>query len=343
VITAFVLGLTPQPGPRPPKNSGDFGGDLKLLASFYAAPAGQGNHFIDMWSGGEMVRFARAHGLTNNRALFIISHGCGRTVAGKRRYALYPAPAQLKDGTRTPYYSAQDIARLLGRTTVTQIDNLIISGCNSENRLDLKEWRESFPNATNIIHAGPGKDGYDFLLRHVLLYASSEIKWLHDTPESFAMAGFDDKKRKIKMPPKLNLYMASLYKPGATEPFAVQLAGRELLEPERMAEREKPAQPPPSPAPRPIPLAAAATRPPAPAKARRPNQLHTRPPLSLAVAAPVPVDSRKSAPVAALFTDLAAGLAALALACGIGCVILECRALLRRRRTTVREWRDRGG
>jgi hypothetical protein len=211
---------------------GDLGGDMTLLAHFYTPPVGLGesNHFIDMWSGGQMAEFVRGHGLTNNRALFIISHARGRTSGGKWRYALYPAESEVKPGAKTPYYSPQDIARVLGRGVIDQIDNLIISGCNAENLLDLSEWRACFPSATNIIHAAAGRDGYDFLLRHALLYRSPEIKWLYETPESFSLEGAEDKKNQAKKPPKLNLYLASLYRPGANQPYRVQTAGRELLE-----------------------------------------------------------------------------------------------------------------
>ena len=217
---------------------GDFGGDMTLLARFYSPPTRprESNHFIDMWSGGKMAEFVRGHGLTNNRALFIISHGRGRSSGGKWRYALYPAESELKVSAKMPYYSPQDIARILNLGVIEQIDNLIISGCNEENLLDLTEWRACFPKATNIIHAAAGKDGYDFLLRHALLYRTPEIKWLYDTPESFSLGGDDDGKDKPKKPAKLNLYLASLYRPGAMQPYHVQIAGRELLEDGRTVE-----------------------------------------------------------------------------------------------------------
>src|SRR5947209_27104 len=93
---------------------GDFGGDMEFLSRFYSPPRcdGESNYFIDLWSGGAMADFARGHGLTNNRALFIISHGRGRSSAGKWHYALYPAESQVSKGAKIPYYSARDVVRL---------------------------------------------------------------------------------------------------------------------------------------------------------------------------------------------------------------------------------------
>src|SRR5262249_52399898 len=151
VIAFFLANASIFSSPQQKLKGGDFGGDLDLLASFYAPPAEprESNYYIDMWSGGKLPEFARAHGLTNNRALFVISHARGRSIAGKWRYALYPASEQVKKGVKTPYYSPQDIVRMLGTATAGRVDNLIISGCNAENLLDLAEWRACFPNVTN--------------------------------------------------------------------------------------------------------------------------------------------------------------------------------------------------
>jgi hypothetical protein len=219
-------------------NKGELGGDLSTLALFHTSPlvSGESNHYIDMWSGGKLIAFAREHGLTNNRALFVISHARGVRVKGKQRYALYPGQTRITRGFKTPYYSPQDMARMLGSETVRQVDNLIISGCDSDNVFSLSEWKCFFPKATNIIHAAPGKDAYDILLRHALMYRSDEIKWLYGMPDSFTIGRFDDDWTKSKDRPRLNLYLASLYAPQASVPFTVQIAGRELLE--RPARRE---------------------------------------------------------------------------------------------------------
>src|SRR5205814_7845378 len=126
-LTAVVLFLSgllltperlPASIPQSPASArakrGDFGGDLELLSRFYSPPRcdRESNHFIDLWSGGTMADFARGHGLTNNRALFIISHGRGRASGGKWHYALYPAESQLRKGAKIPYYSARDVVRL---------------------------------------------------------------------------------------------------------------------------------------------------------------------------------------------------------------------------------------
>src|SRR5256885_2053350 len=114
---------------------------------------------------------------------------CGRVLVGLMALCLANEPA-----SASVPKTAVTMADVLGAGVVAQIDNLIISGCNAENLLDLAEWRACFPNATNIIHAAAGKDGYDFFLRHALLYHSPEIKWLYEMPESFSLDDLEEKK-----------------------------------------------------------------------------------------------------------------------------------------------------
>jgi hypothetical protein len=241
LLTKTSVVGTPYAVPSTATDKGEFGGELTALTRYHTPPAGpsESNHFIDMWSGGKMRDFARGHGLTNNRALFVISHARALRVKGKQRYALYPGESRITRGAKTAYYSPQDIARVLGGEKIKQIDNLVVSGCNSENVFSREEWRACFPNATNIIHAAPGKDGYDILLRHALIYRSSEIKWLYEMPDSFTIGRFDEEWSRSKRRPRLNLYLASLYEPNGAVPFAVQIAGRELLERPARVEQAK--------------------------------------------------------------------------------------------------------
>ena len=265
-----------------------------------------------------MAEFARAHGLTNNRALFIISHGRARASGGEWHYALYPAESQLSKGAKIPYYSARDVMRLLGEQTAEQIHNLIISGCNAENVLDLREWKACFPNATNIIHAAAGKDGYDFLLRHVMLYPSAELKWLYSTQDSFSP------ETKAKLPAKLNLYVASLYHRGETEPFAEQIAGRELLQPASIQTATALAMVPVASRALVAPIASSSS-------AALPNTV-TRQPIIIRAANPAaPIvrhkaDLKESTDLAVLFACIGGVLGLLVLIAGLWLVVLEVRS-----------------
>src|ERR1043165_6380729 len=59
-----------------PFHAGEFGGNLDLLTKLLTGPAGpqESNYFLDMWDNEELRSYARMHGLTNNHALFVVSH-----------------------------------------------------------------------------------------------------------------------------------------------------------------------------------------------------------------------------------------------------------------------------
>src|SRR6266704_6994651 len=94
---------------------GDFGADLSFLKRFYCPPqqAGESNHFIDIWGDQDLRAFARSCGLTNNRALFVDSHGMGVPTAHGTGYVFYPHRRLLRSNEKNPYYSTADLARLL--------------------------------------------------------------------------------------------------------------------------------------------------------------------------------------------------------------------------------------
>jgi len=87
----MLHGETVPPAPSQPVRCevirGEFGGEMALLKSFYTAPRTEnGNHYFEMWKSDASIRgITRACGLTNNRALFVNSHGDAvPTVRGTR-------------------------------------------------------------------------------------------------------------------------------------------------------------------------------------------------------------------------------------------------------------------
>ena len=85
VVLITILGSTGQPAQAVPIDDsgsahalwGEYNGNLYVLRSFYTPPETpeESNYFIDMQGGGSLRGFACTHGLTNNHALFVLSHG----------------------------------------------------------------------------------------------------------------------------------------------------------------------------------------------------------------------------------------------------------------------------
>jgi hypothetical protein len=209
-----------------PFHTGEYGASLDVLSRFISGPAGPGesNYFLDMWDNEELRRYARTHGLTNNHALFVISHGETIHTKNGPRYAYFPDDHHWPD-SKKPHFSAMDIARALGPAKDT-IHNLIIAGCDYENTFSSTELRRQFPNATNIIHSLPGKNAHEQLFRHALIYSSRDIKTLYDMPDRFEVGDFSDKWKRKKIRP----YVAEIFRPAEKMPYQIQTAGRELLE-----------------------------------------------------------------------------------------------------------------
>lgn len=219
---------------------GEFGGDFHFLRSHYTAPRSEAesNHFIDLWSPGDLVKLLQQNGLTNNRALFVDSHGRSGFSWHGGRYGFYPHQELLSAGQEAPAYSAKDLATLLGASAV-EIHNLVLIGCNSEGRLRSQEFRKYFVNATNITYMAAGELAFKPMFLQAISRKSSEIEPLHGrirvvsahrteaVISGAAMPGFSP----------LGAYLADLYLPGAKKPFRRQKAGRELLLPVPDTER----------------------------------------------------------------------------------------------------------
>jgi hypothetical protein len=208
-----------------PPQTGEYGANLNILREFTTGPAGprESNYFVDLWDNGELKNYARQHGLTNNHALFVISHGGGIETVKGPRYAYYP---EVKGGPGKQLFSARDLARVLGPEKVASIHNLVIAGCNPDNTFSSAEIRPLFPNATNVVHSLPGKNAHETLFRHALIYPSRDVQTLYMQPDDFHPGMFDEKWRERKVKP----YVAELFMPGALWPYRIQTAGRELLE-----------------------------------------------------------------------------------------------------------------
>jgi hypothetical protein len=210
-----------------PTQAGEFGGSLELLTTFITGPVapGESNYFLDMWDNEELRAYARMHGLTNNHALFVISHAETLRTKSGPRYSYFPDDRHWPNAKK-PHFSAADIARVLGPAKVRTINNLVVAGCDFERSFSSAELRRAFPNATNIIHSLPGKNAHEQLFRHALLYSSGDVKTLYDTPDRFSVGNFSDKWKRKKIRP----YVAEIFRPREKSPYKIQTAGRELLE-----------------------------------------------------------------------------------------------------------------
>jgi len=220
--------------------AGEFGGDLEFLRRHLSGPqsAAESNYCIDLWNPGGLTDMVQASGLTNNRALFVDSHGRAGFSWHGGKYGIYPHERLVEPGQPTPAYSAKDMAAVLGQDSVAGIHIIIIIGCNEEGRLRSQEFRRWFINATNITYMTPGKLAFKPMFLQAITLPSSEVQPLHgklrkisstrtdSTIETFASAGTRP----------LGMYVADLYLPGAKKPYRTQRAGRELLEPSARAD-----------------------------------------------------------------------------------------------------------
>jgi hypothetical protein len=217
---------------------GEYGGDLDFLRRFHVGPQSpsESNHYFDLWSPGALPALATFNGLTNNRALFVDSHGSAGFRWHGRGYGLYPRETLLQPGQEAPGFSPADFARVLGRDHAAAIHNIVIAGCNEEGRFRSQEWRRHFVNATNITYMTPGKLAYKPMFYQAIVTLSSEIKPLFGRESR----GSDRSACGVEREPSsgakpLGAYVADLYLPGARRPYLTRPAGRELLEPERAA------------------------------------------------------------------------------------------------------------
>ena len=134
-------GLTKQSSAMGLPQLGDYGHNPNTLRRFHVPPQTpeESNHFIDMWQGGSLRKYIRAHGLKNHHALFVLSHGSGIFTETGLRSAYSPNPFNWPR-PKPPYFSALDLARVLGPAECAKIHNLVISPLFSvgSSRKDLK-------------------------------------------------------------------------------------------------------------------------------------------------------------------------------------------------------------
>ncbi len=232
---------------RPVPGRGEFGGELQFLKRFHLGPQvpGESNHYLDMWNPGGVRTLTKYHGLTNNHALFVDSHGKAAYGWHGARYGFYPHKSVLRPGEQMPGYSAQDLATVLGPEHAASIHNIVLAGCNEEGRLRSAEFRRHFANATNITFMLPGKLAYKPMFYQAITEPSSEIRPLYGKV-MFSTA--DRTESSISNTPgegtePLGFFVANLFLPGATKPYRTQPAGRELLDP--VASTGKAKTPPP--------------------------------------------------------------------------------------------------
>lgn len=222
---------------RTPKQAGACSSDPGFLAAHHRGPEapGESNHFIDLWAGQPTRSVARLNGLTNNRTLFINSHGAGVPTASGARYFFYPHDALLRKGQRPPQYSAADFARILGPDEAAKIHNIVTAGCDREGFFSAAELRKHFVHATNIVHVAAGQPGFQSMFFQAIVNHSNENKTIY---ESAVPTGTCLRRYQIRNAPspgarRLTPLIAELFRPGEIKPYLVQTAGRELLEPLR--------------------------------------------------------------------------------------------------------------
>jgi hypothetical protein len=215
--------------------AGEYGSDLRILRSFYTPPQvrGESNHYFDMWAGQQTRMITLAGGLTNNNTLFVNSHGKGFETPQGLRYGWYPHEDFTASGSEVPFYSAKDLATVMGAAKARKIHNVVLAGCDPDGSFDARVVRRYFVNATNITHVLPGKLGYQAMFMRSFLSHSADVKVVYETilPDSTGKPRYyqwdTPQPNAVMLPP----YMAELFLPGDSKPFRTQIAGRDLLAP----------------------------------------------------------------------------------------------------------------
>jgi hypothetical protein len=235
-LTALLTSMSGAGGAGPfAGEKGTFGASLEFLAAHHQGPEepGESNHFIELWQGRQTQPIATLHGLRDNHTLFINSHGGGFPTAAGQRHAFYPHESLLRKGQRAPRYSAPDIARVLGPAQAASIHNIVSGGCDREGTFSATELRRHFVNATNIVHVPAGQPGVQPMYFEAIVNRSSENKPFYEAaiPTGPRSTGYTITSAPSDHARRLAPYVAELFRPGEREPFRVQPAGRELLEP----------------------------------------------------------------------------------------------------------------
>ena len=211
---------------------GQYGGDLQLLRSFATWPGeGESNFYFDLWEPGSLSAFARIHGLTNNHALLIDSHGADRRSWKGRQFVFRPGRA-MGLVPPPPMYSIRDVARVLGRSA-SEVHNIVIAGCNEAGALDSAAFRSYFVNATNVIYMAAGQRSYKPQFYQMLTQHSEDLEPLYE--RVISGEGGHVHSEILRAPAegakRLGWFIADSFRPAETKPFRRQRAGRELLEP----------------------------------------------------------------------------------------------------------------
>jgi hypothetical protein len=212
---------------------GQYGGDLRLLRGFCTWPEkGESNFFFDLWEPGNLATFARVHGLTNNHALLIDSHGAEHLSWKGVQFVFQPKVSAVSGGANPPIYSVRDVARVLGRSAA-DVHNIVVAGCNEGGAIEAAAFRRYFVNVTNVIHMTAGERSYKPQFYQMLIQHSTELEPLFE--KLVSMDGREVRSEILRAPvegsKRLGWYVANLFRPGESKPFRRQRAGRELLDP----------------------------------------------------------------------------------------------------------------
>lgn len=220
-----------------PANQGEFGADLALLASYFSGPENdkETNFYLDMWAGRQTARIARLNGLTNNKTLFINSHGMGGLGVLGNRYGFYPHQSlvQYKSPIHAPTFSVRDIATVMGPEKVAAVHNVVLSSCDMEGCFSAAEVKKHFPNVTNVVHTPQWQAGYQPMFYSAMVNPSVKIEPLY---EAKIATGKGKAQYEVSAQPKpgarkLSPYVAELFQPDGKKPYRTVVAGRELLDP----------------------------------------------------------------------------------------------------------------
>ena len=171
---------------------------------------------------------AQFHNLTNNRSLFVDSHG----KSGPNGYRFYPNAGLVKAGETTPFYSLRDLARVMGPQQALNIHNVLLAGCNTEGRLRSSDVRRHFPNATNITYMAPGELAFKPMYYQAIVLPAAEIRCLYSSAHRTNEGRIECRITTSAVPDAqpLAAYVSDLYLPSARKPYSRVRASRERLE-----------------------------------------------------------------------------------------------------------------
>lgn len=209
--------------------------EINFLKRHYTRPkSNESNYYFDLWTSPPIVEITRAVGLTHNRALFINSHAKAVRTPSGLRHAFYPHQKLLRKDQKRPYFFLEDFVKAMGTDAAKNIHNVLIAGCNEEGTFSSREVRQHFPNATNIIHMAGGDLGYQAMFVQALTTPSAHIRPLYEIPRTNHLGKVEYVKDTLPLQNATRLppYIADVFRPGESRPYRIQIAGRELLDPQ---------------------------------------------------------------------------------------------------------------